>query len=78
MEELGAVLCVSVCVSMSSNLCQKLKKLQKKRVKICLIITEEKTFFMILISSLPDEYNNLITVLETLKDDKLTWTYMRD
>ena len=33
---------------------------------------------MILISSLPDEYNNLITTLETLKEDRLTWDYVRD
>ena len=38
----------------------------------------EKDLVMILISSLPDEYNNLITALETLAEDKLNWTYVRD
>ena len=38
----------------------------------------EKDLVMILISSLPEEYNNLITALETLKEDKLTWNYVRD
>ena len=38
----------------------------------------EKDLVMILISSLPEEYNNLITALETLKDDKLTWNYVTD
>ena len=33
---------------------------------------------MILISSWPSEYNNLVTTLETLSEDKLTWTYVRD
>ena len=39
---------------------------------------QEKDLVMILISSLPDEYNNLITTLESLKEDELTWTYVRD
>ena len=38
----------------------------------------EKDLVMILISSLPEEFNNLITALETLKEDALTWTYVRD
>ena len=38
----------------------------------------EKDLVMILISSLPNEYNNLITTLETLKQEKLTWDYVRD
>ena len=38
----------------------------------------EKDLVMILISSLPQEYNNLITTLETLNEDKLTWDYVRD
>ena len=38
----------------------------------------EKDLVMILISSLPDEYNNLITALETMAEDKFTWTYVRD
>ena len=41
-------------------------------------IVAEKDLVMILISSLPDEYNNLITTLETLKEEKLTWDYVRD
>ena len=39
---------------------------------------QEKDLVMILISSLPDEYNNLITAMETLKEEKLTWCYVRD
>ena len=39
---------------------------------------QEKDLVMILISSLPDEYNNLITTLETLKEEQLTWDYVRD
>ena len=38
----------------------------------------EKDLVMILISSLSDDYNNLITALETLKEEQLTWTYVRD
>ena len=38
----------------------------------------EKDLVMILISSLPREYNNLITSLETLKEEELTWNYVRD
>ena len=38
----------------------------------------EKDLVMILISSLPREYNNLITSLETLKEEQLTWNYVRD
>ena len=38
----------------------------------------EKDLVMILISSWPPEYNNLITTLETLEEEKLEWTYVRD
>ena len=38
----------------------------------------DKDMVMILLSSLPSEFNNLITTLETLKEEKLTWTYVRD
>ena len=38
----------------------------------------EKDLVMILISSLPEEYNGLITTLETLKEEQLTWEYVRD
>ena len=31
-----------------------------------------------LLTSLPPEYNNLLTALETLKKDQLTWIYVRD
>ena len=37
-----------------------------------------KDLVIILISSLPDEYNYLITALETITEDKLTWDYVRD
>ena len=38
----------------------------------------EKDLVMILISSLTEDYNNLITTLETLDEEKLTWDYVRD
>eukprot|EP00794_Sanderia_malayensis_P011867 gene11867-biopygen9507 len=38
----------------------------------------EKDLVIILISSLPEEYNYLITALETIAEDKLTWDYVRD
>ena len=38
----------------------------------------EKDLVIILISSLPEEYNNLITALETIAEEKLTWNYVRD
>ena len=38
----------------------------------------EKDLVMILLSSLPAEYNNLITTLETLREENLTWEYVRD
>ena len=39
---------------------------------------QEKDLVMILMSSLPESYNNLITTLETLDESKLTWEYVRD
>ena len=39
---------------------------------------EENDLAMILITSLPESYNNLVTALETLKPDQLTWSYVRD
>merc|ERR1712025_768037 len=33
---------------------------------------------MILISSLSEDYNNLITALESVKETELTWTYVRE
>ena len=40
---------------------------------------EEKDLVIILLSSLPEEYNHLVTALETIAEDKLTsWTYVRD
>ena len=41
-------------------------------------IAEKADIVILLISSLPDEYNHLITALETLADTKLTWDYVRD
>eukprot|EP00794_Sanderia_malayensis_P016556 gene16556-biopygen13988 len=38
----------------------------------------EKDLVIILISSLPDEYAYLITALETIAEDRLTWDYVRD
>ena len=39
---------------------------------------DEKDLAMILMSSWPKEYNNLITNLETVGEDKLTWPLVRD
>ena len=38
----------------------------------------EKDLVIILINSLPDDYNFLITALETIAEEKLTWDYARD
>ena len=38
----------------------------------------EEDLVIISISSLPDEYNYLITALETIAEDKLTFNYVRD
>lgn len=38
----------------------------------------EKDLVILLISSLPEEYNYLITALETIAEDNLTWDYVRD
>ena len=38
----------------------------------------EKDLVIILVSSLPEEYNYLITALETIAEDKLTWDHVRD
>ena len=38
----------------------------------------EKDLVMILMTSLPESYDNLITTLETLKLEQLTWNYVRD
>ena len=38
----------------------------------------EKDLVMILISSLSDAYNNLITSLESVKEEELSWEYVRD
>ena len=40
--------------------------------------TAEKDLVIILINSLQEEYNYLITTLETITDDHLTWDYVRD
>ena len=38
----------------------------------------EDDLVMILLSSLSEDYNNLLTTLETLREDQLTWNYVRD
>ena len=38
----------------------------------------EKDLVIILISSLPEEYNYLITAMETIAEEKRTWSYVRD
>ena len=38
----------------------------------------EKDLVIILISSLPGDYNFLITALETIAEEKLTWDCVRD
>ena len=37
-----------------------------------------KDLVIILISSLPDSYNYLVTALETIAEERLTWEYVRD
>lgn len=39
---------------------------------------EEKDLVIILISSLTEDYNHLITALETIAEDRLSWVYVRD
>eukprot|EP00794_Sanderia_malayensis_P002886 gene2886-biopygen2372 len=38
----------------------------------------EKDLVIILISSLTEDYNHLITALETIAEDRLSWVYVRD
>ena len=38
----------------------------------------EHDLVIILISSLPEEFNYLITALETIAESTLTWDYVRD
>ena len=38
----------------------------------------EKDLVMVLLSSLPDHYNTLLTTIETLDEERLTWQYVRD
>ena len=38
----------------------------------------EKDLIIILISSLPDSYNYLITALETIAEERLTWEYVHE
>ena len=38
----------------------------------------EKDLVIISISSLPDSYTYLITALETVAEERLTWEYVRD
>ena len=38
----------------------------------------EKDLVFILMSSVPSDYRNLITTLETLKEERLMWGYVRD
>eukprot|EP00794_Sanderia_malayensis_P002050 gene2050-biopygen1853 len=38
----------------------------------------EKDLVIILVSSLPESYNYLITALETIAEERLTWDYVRD
>ena len=38
----------------------------------------EKDLVMTLMTSLSETYNNLITTLETVKENELTWEYVRD
>lgn len=41
-------------------------------------VVAEKDLVMILLKSLPKSYHNLITALESLKLEELTWEYVRD
>ena len=38
----------------------------------------EKDLVMICLSGLPDSYNNFITAIESIKEEELCWTYIRD
>ena len=38
----------------------------------------DKDLVMILLTGLPDNYNNFITAIESLKEEELSWTYIRD
>ena len=55
----------------------KLKTICEHLESIGDLITEND-MVMVLLSSLPTQYNNLITTLETLKEEQLTWNYVRD
>ena len=41
-------------------------------------VVAEEDLVIILISSLPQEYNYLITALETIAEDKPTWDYVSE
>ena len=53
-------------------------KMISEHLEACGNPISEEDLVMVLISSWPPEYNNLVTTLETLSEDKLTWTYVRD
>ncbi len=41
-------------------------------------LIKENDLVIILICSLPEEYNQLITALETIVEERLSWDYVRD
>ena len=55
----------------------KLKSLQEHLQAIDDLI-EDKDLVIILLSSLPPEYDYLVTALETIDGTKMTWDYVRD
>ena len=63
-------------ISMTDH-CNNLKTIAEQLEALDDPVTERE-IVMILISSLPPAYNNLITALETLKGENLTWNYVRD
>ena len=53
-------------------------KMLSQQLEACGDPVSENDLVMILISSWTSDYNNLVTTLETLGEEKLTWTYVRD
>ena len=70
-----------VCHQPSSNMVDHINSLKTLSENLeCMgdPVAERDLVVMILLTSLPDDYNNLLTTLETLKEERLTWDYVRD
>ena len=68
--ELGKGQTMEAFVNYMKTIAEQLENLDNPVAEIDLVY--------LLLSSLPPEYNNLMTALETLKKEELTWTYVRD